>query len=154
MSKGRFTTTDVKAMVRDLRSLLGKRVANVYDLNDKTYLFKFAVPGQSAKTLLLLESGVRFHTTKYARDLPDLPSPFSMKLRRAVRGKRLEEVRQMGEDRVVNFKFGSGEFVHHVILELYSNGNIILADANYEVIALLHAHTHTCTSIHIFNTGT
>jgi predicted ribosome quality control (RQC) complex YloA/Tae2 family protein len=102
----------------------------------------------------------------------DLPSPFSMKLRRAVRGKRLENVRQLGDDRVVNFKFGSGnsdtiyttnntittitvpniiihtyihtyvhtyilltsgDFVHHVILELYSNGNIILTDGNYEV---------------------
>ncbi len=60
MSKLRFSTSDVQAMVRDIRSsILGQRVSNIYDVNDKTYLFKFAVPGAEAKTILLLESGVR-----------------------------------------------------------------------------------------------
>jgi predicted ribosome quality control (RQC) complex YloA/Tae2 family protein len=49
-TKSRFSATDVKAMVRDLRSLLlGQRVANVYNVTDKTYLFKFAIPGSSEK---------------------------------------------------------------------------------------------------------
>jgi predicted ribosome quality control (RQC) complex YloA/Tae2 family protein len=68
MSKIRFTSTDVVAMVRDIRAtLLGQRLANIYDLNDKTYLFKFAVAGVAEKTNLLMESGIRFHTTKYSR---------------------------------------------------------------------------------------
>ena len=141
MSKTRFSTTDTKAMVRDIRaSLLGQRVANIYDLNDKTYLFKFAVPGKSEKILLLLESGVRFHTTKYARDKNDLPSPFAMKLRKHIRTRRLEDVKQLCNDRVVDLKFGSGDAVFHIILELYANGNIILTDGNYEILALLRSH--------------
>jgi hypothetical protein len=49
--------------VRDLRaSVLGLRVVNVYDVDNKTYLFKMAVPGKE-KVVLLLESGVRFHAT-------------------------------------------------------------------------------------------
>ena len=141
MSKTRFSMTDTKAMVRDIRAtLLGQRVANIYDLNDKTYLFKFAVPGKSEKILLLLESGVRFHTTKYARDKSDLPSPFAMKLRKHIRTRRLEDVKQLCNDRVVDFKFGSGDAVFHIILELYANGNIILADGNYEILALLRSH--------------
>jgi NFACT N-terminal and middle domains len=128
-------------MVRDIRAtLLGQRVANIYDLNDKTYLFKFAVPGKSEKVLLLLESGIRFHTTKYARDKSDLPSPFAMKLRKHIRTRRLEDVRQLCNDRIVDFKFGSGDSVFHIILELYANGNIILADGNYEILALLRTH--------------
>lgn len=127
--------------MRDLRcNMLGKRVANVYDLSDKCYLLKFAVPGESIKDLLLLESGVRFHTTKYARSLPELPSPFCMKLRRSIRTKRLEDIKQIGVDRVVDFQFGSGESINHIILELYANGNIVLTNANYEVLALLRSH--------------
>ena len=141
MSKTRFSTTDTKAMVRDIRAtLLGQRVANIYDLNDKTYLFKFAVPGKSEKILLLLESGIRFHTTKYARDKSDLPSPFAMKLRKHIRTRRLEDVKQLCNDRVVDFKFGSGDTGFHIILELYANGNIILTDGNYEILALLRSH--------------
>jgi hypothetical protein len=119
---------------------MGQRVSNVYDLSEKCYLFKFAVPGKSAKITLLVESGIRFHTTKYGRDLPELPSAFAMKLRKFVRTKRLEDVRQIGTDRVVDMKFGSGDAVNHVILELYANGNIVLTDGNYEVLALLRSH--------------
>ena len=140
-SKSRFTTTDVKAMVGEIRSIaLGQRVANIYDINDKTYLFKFAVPGKSEKIVLLLESGIRFHTTRFTRDKSNMPQPFTMKLRRYIRTKRLEDVRQLGADRVVDFKFGSGESVSHIILELYAGGNIILTDNNFEIQALLRSH--------------
>lgn len=88
----------------------------------------------------MLESGVRFHLTKYVRDKNDLPSPIAMKFRKHLRTKRLEEITQLGHDRVVIFKFGSGDMVTHVILELYSSGNIILADGNYVVLALLRSH--------------
>ncbi|CBJ34171.1 conserved unknown protein [Ectocarpus siliculosus] len=38
MTKTRFTAADVRAMVRDLRSsVLGLRVANVYDLDSKAH---------------------------------------------------------------------------------------------------------------------
>lgn len=55
-----------------------------------------------------------------------MPSGFSMKLRKHIRTQRLEDVRQVGMDRVVDFKFGSGEASNHVILELYASGMFIL----------------------------
>jgi len=128
-------------MVRDLRSaVLGQKVANIYDINEKTYLFKFASPGSSEKVILLMESGVRFHTTKYSLAKSDMPSPFAMKLRKYIRSKRIDDIRQLSFDRVVDFKFGSGETANHIILELYSQGNIVLTDANYEILALLRSH--------------
>lgn len=45
-----------------------------------------------------------------------------MKLRKHIRTQRLEDVRQVGMDRVVDFKFGSGKASNHVILELYASG--------------------------------
>jgi predicted ribosome quality control (RQC) complex YloA/Tae2 family protein len=127
--------------VKNVREeLLGKRLANVYDLSERTYLFKFAGQSSTEKAMLLLDSGTRFHLTNYVRNVPDLPSPFAMKLRKHIRTKRLEGINQLGYDRVVDFKFGSGEAVNHILLELYSGGNVVLTDANYEVIALLRSH--------------
>ena len=134
MSKTKFSTTDVQAMVGEIRGiLLGQRVANIYDINDKTYLFKFTLSeaaakhqtgvadqSGSSKVLLLLESGVRFHTTSFYREKSEMPSPFAMKLRKHLRTKRLENVKQINNDRIVDFKFGSGESENHIILELYS----------------------------------
>ncbi|KAL2651385.1 hypothetical protein R1flu_019513 [Riccia fluitans] len=146
MVKVRMTTADVAAEVRCLRKLIGMRCANIYDLTPKTYVIKFAKSsgvaesGESERALVLLESGVRLHTTEFNRDKSSTPSGFTLKLRKHLRTRRLEDVRQLGIDRVVDFQFGLGEGAHHIILELYSQGNIVLADYQYNIIVLLRTH--------------
>lgn len=77
--KTRFTTIDIKAAVFELRKkLLGLRVVNVYDVDNKTYLIKLAKPDQ--KEVLLLESGCRFHTTEFEWPKGMMPSGFAMKV--------------------------------------------------------------------------
>ena len=147
MPKSRYSLLDVIASKRDLLTCVGYRVNNIYDINAKTYAIKLHQSGTEAgkigstKKLLLLESGVRFHLTSFTRDKSDNPSPFTMKLRKHLRGKRLVDVQQLGMDRVVCFTFGSGEASYHLILELYDKGNIILCDYQYEILGLLRSHT-------------
>ena len=63
-----------------------------------------------------------------------------MKFRKFLRSKRLENIRQVGVERVVVFTFGSEEFANHLILELYSQGNIILTDSNYRILQCIRSH--------------
>mmetsp|Transcript_7206 Transcript_7206/g.6483 ORF Transcript_7206/g.6483 Transcript_7206/m.6483 type:complete len:96 (-) Transcript_7206:79-366(-) len=89
--KTRFTALDVTAMVASLRKkLLGTRVNNIYDLNTKTYVFKLTRSEQ--KEFLILESGIRFHTTTASTEKNKIPSPFAMKLRKYLRGRRFENI--------------------------------------------------------------
>lgn len=144
MGKTRMTILDVRATVANLRTqMLGSRCANVYDLDAKTYLIKTAKAGQ--KVLLLLESGIRFHSTKYSRDKAATPSGFCLKIRKHIRTKRVEEVRQLGVDRVVVFTFGAGEDANHLVLELFAGGNIILTDHEGTILTLLRTHTDDAT---------
>ncbi|KAL9364890.1 hypothetical protein Peur_042763 [Populus x canadensis] len=146
MVKVRMNTADVAAEVKCLRRLIGMRCSNVYDLSPKTYVFKLmnssgvTESGESEKVLLLMESGVRLHTTAYVRDKSNTPSGFTLKLRKHIRARRLEDVRQLGYDRIVLFQFGLGANAHYVILELYAQGNIILADSEFMVLTLLRSH--------------
>ncbi|WOL03246.1 nuclear export mediator factor Nemf isoform X1 [Canna indica] len=146
MVKVRMNTADVAAEVKCLRKLIGMRCANVYDISPKTYLFKLmnssgvTESGESEKVLLLIESGVRLHTTQYVRDKSTTPSGFTLKLRKHIRSRRLEDVRQLGSDRIVLFQFGLGSNAHFVILELYAQGNIILTDSEFTVMTLLRSH--------------
>ena len=123
--------------------LLGARVANVYDLDAKTYLIKCAKGGD--KTMVLLESGIRFHSTAYIRDKSNMPSGFSLKLRKHIRTKRVEEVRQVGDDRVVAFTFGAGDEAMHLVLELFAGGNIILLNHEHVILVLLRTHQDDVT---------
>ena len=147
-SKVRFDGLDVAAMVAHWnRVALGRRVVNIYNgPNGDTYLFKLDKlrPGEESGLLLLIESGVRFHSTRRSADNRGMPSPFCAKLRKHLRGLRLEGVQQLGEkDRVVNLVFGSGEgHRHSLILELYARGNIVLADSQYRILSLLRSHEY------------
>lgn len=122
------------------------RCSNVYDLTPKTYVFKLmnssgvTESGESEKVLLLIESGARLHTTIYMRDKSNTPSGFTLKLRKHIRTRRLEDVRQLGYDRIIVFQFGLGENANYVILELYAQGNILLTDSNFVVMTLLRSH--------------
>lgn len=150
--KIRFDGVDVYSMVDQMqRELLGRRIINIYDgvSDSDSFLFKFDGDG---KPFLFLESGVRFHTTKHQSSLQQegMPSPFCSKLRKHLRGLRVERVTQLGNyDRVVNFIFGSGELRHSLVLELYARGNLILVDVSYKILALLRSHEYEEVSVKV-----
>jgi len=140
-AKTRFSSLDTMAMCSELEATaVGRKLANVYDIDDKTYLLKFSVPGEAEKPMIIIESAIRIHPTRFLHDKGSMPSSFSMKLRKHLKGKKLDGVQQLGMDRVVDMRFGSGEAAHHLLVELYSAGNIILADDTYTVLALLRTH--------------
>ncbi|XP_019850525.1 PREDICTED: nuclear export mediator factor Nemf-like [Amphimedon queenslandica] len=138
--KERFTTVDLLASIEYLnRRLTGMRVANIYDVDHKTYLLKLA--RSEEKIVLLVESGCRLHTTEFEWPKHLQPSGFAMKLRKHLRTKRLISITQLGVDRVIDMVFGSGEYAHHLIIELYDRGNIILTDHTYLILSLLRTRT-------------
>ena len=74
-----MSAVDVRALVLILaKKLIGLRVANIYDVSGRLYLFKLAKA--SRKETLLIESGIRIHTTNFMRNKKDIPSGFSMKV--------------------------------------------------------------------------
>ncbi|KAK8780456.1 hypothetical protein V5799_018203 [Amblyomma americanum] len=123
-------------MVAELqKTVVGMRVVQVYDVDTKTYLFKLS--RQEEKAVLLIESGVRLHTTEFAWPKNQSPSGFAMKLRKHLKNKRVERLAQLGADRVVDLQFGTGEAAYHVILELYDRGNVVLTDGDYLILNIL-----------------
>ena len=48
---------------------------------------------------------------------------------------------QVGQDRIINLQFGTGEAAYHVIIELYDRGNIVLTDYDYVILNILRPRT-------------
>ncbi|KAJ0092760.1 hypothetical protein Patl1_24813 [Pistacia atlantica] len=150
MVKVRMNTADVAAEVKCLRRLIGMRCSNVYDLSPKTYVFKLmnssgvTESGESEKVLLLVESGVRLHTTAYTRDKKNTPSGFTLKLRKHIRTRRLEDVRQLGYDRFFGrlFCFNSDWVQMRIILYWSCMPKEIscFTDSEFTVLTLLRSH--------------
>ncbi|GFR96885.1 nuclear export mediator factor Nemf-like, partial [Elysia marginata] len=137
--KSRFSTVDIAVIVQELKRFLGMRVVNVYDIDNKTYLIRIGKPDE--KTVILMESGVRLHSTEFDWPKNPAPSGFSMKLRKHLKGRRFESIQQLGMDRIVDLQFGSGEAAYHIMLELYDRGNLALTDHEYTILTLLRPRT-------------
>ncbi|GMT32425.1 hypothetical protein PFISCL1PPCAC_23722 [Pristionchus fissidentatus] len=143
--KNRYTTLDVVAAVHDLKQYIGMRVANIYDVNSKTYLIKLQKPDH--KAMIMFESGLHILSTGHAWEKSQFPSSFSMKLRKHVKNRRLESVDQVGVDRVVDLGFGDEQSRVHVIVELYDRGNILLTDQDYTILNILRPRTDKDTDV-------
>lgn len=152
--KTRFSTLDIIAILPELKSKLctGWRVNQIYDCDSKTYLFKLnksivqmkkdddplSVDEETANKLtFIIESGLRMHTTAFDWPKSHAPSSFATKLRKHIRNKRIEDIRQVGIDRLVDIKFGSNLAANHLIIELYDRGNLVLTDNNYSILHIL-----------------
>ena len=93
-TKKNMTALDITALVNDLKEkIVGLRfikciisrkiyifyrVSNIFDINPKTYVFKFA--RNEKKECLIIESGVRCHTTAAKIEKSKIPSGFTMKV--------------------------------------------------------------------------
>lgn len=136
--KTRFNSFDIVCGVTELQKLVGLRVNQIYDIDNKTFLIR--LQQHETKCVLLLESGIRFHTTAFEWPKNMAPSGFSMKLRKHLKNKRLEKLTQLGVDRIVDFQFGMNDAAYHIILELYDRGNIILTDHELNILYILRPH--------------
>nr|CAH0102372.1 unnamed protein product [Daphnia galeata] len=138
--KARFTTIDIVAAIAEInQKLVGMRVNQIYDVDHKIYLIR--LHRSEEKAVLLFESGIRIHITDFQWPKNPAPSGFSMKLRKHLNNKRLEMVTQVGQDRIINLQFGTGEAAYHVIIELYDRGNIVLCDFEYMILNILRPRT-------------
>ncbi|MEM3457909.1 MAG: ribosome rescue protein RqcH [Candidatus Bathyarchaeia archaeon] len=134
--KREFTSFDVAAVVRELReAILGSRVNNVYQLDEKTLIFKLHKPDKPAFRLVL-EAGKRLHLTSYVLEKPVVPPAFCMALRKYLRNSWLIGVEQYEFERVVVFSFKSKAGGLRLVLEVFGDGNVVLVD---EKGVILHA---------------
>ena len=132
--KQRFSSLDVKVISHELsKSLVGLRIANIYDLSSRIFLFKCAKPG--ARQQLLVDSGFRCHLTAFTRAAASAPSAFVTRLRKYLKSRRITSVTQIGTDRIIEIAFSDGQY--RLFLEFFAAGNLILTDKDCTVLALL-----------------
>jgi predicted ribosome quality control (RQC) complex YloA/Tae2 family protein len=71
---------------------------------------------------------------------PKNPPQFAMFLRKYISGGKVLAIRQHGLERILIFDIGKGPRVYHLIIELFDEGNVILADEQYTIIKPLRHH--------------
>lgn len=126
-----MSAVDVRACVKELQSLINGRVDKIYHYPPDEIRIKIYADGRRDLTI---EAGKRIHLTKFAKESPRIPSSFAMLLRKHLEGGRIRKIEQHDFDRVVLIEIERKDAKRIIIVELFSKGNIILADENLQVI--------------------
>lgn len=133
--KQRISALDLQLLTVELRATIESyRLNNIYNIADSSrqFLLKFNKP--DSKINVVVDCGLKIHTTEFTRPTPPVPSGFVAKLRKHLKAKRLTAVRQVSNDRIIAFQFSEGKF--YLVLEFFSAGNVILLDEDFKIMSL------------------
>ncbi|UCF45313.1 MAG: NFACT family protein [Candidatus Bathyarchaeota archaeon] len=137
MRKKEFSSFDVAVVVHELKeAIANSRVSNIYQFDAKTLLLKLHKTG-CPPLRLVMEAGRRLHLTAYALEPPRVPPTFCMALRKYLRGAWIAKVKQYEFERIVTLYFNTKMGVMRLILELFGEGNLILAGEKGEILQAL-----------------
>lgn len=137
MRKKEFSSFDVAAAIKELKpTLTDSRVNNIYQLDDKTIIFKLHKT-DLPPIRLVIEAGKRLHTTSYAEENPAEPPAFCMALRKYLRGAWVANIDQYEFERIVTISFRTKTGILKLVVELFGEGNIIITNEQNIIIHAL-----------------
>ena len=130
---------DTKAVTSELHEKLPLWIDKVYQFDSRTLGIR--INGENkARYQMIIEAGRRAHLVRDLPEPPKNPPQFAMLLRKYLSGGKVLAIRQHGLERIIIFDIGKGTTVYRLIIELFDEGNVILADEDYLIIKPLRHH--------------
>lgn len=115
----------------------GSRIGKIYQATKK--LFKMQVSNEDGKFTLLFQLPEYATFTKRNVPAPERPSNFIMALRKRLTNGVIESIEQPRFERILVINITSHGKQYKLVIELFSNGNILLCDPNRDdVIEVLY----------------
>lgn len=133
MAKKSIFSLELAALVNELQSLISGTIDQIYQL-DKELLIRIHVSG-AGKQLLRIVPG-KFCCLTGSKEMALKPSSFSMQLRKYLDHARIRTIYQHQAERILVLELEKKE-KYYLITELFSKGNVVLTDEQYQIIAAL-----------------
>ncbi|MBW2987704.1 NFACT family protein, partial [Candidatus Woesearchaeota archaeon] len=127
-----ITSLELRYIVKELQKLVGGKLDKIYQPDKNELLISIHVPS-SGKNLIRIVSGKYLYMTKFKPEM-DSPSSFCMFLRKQLGNAKVEEIKQLGTERIVRFKLRTFEGSKSLFIELFGKGNMVLTDDKMSII--------------------
>ena len=132
MKKG-LTSLELAAIVNELKFLIKGKVSQIYHQEKTELLLQLHAAGKGKQFLKIVPGKLICLTEK--RNAPLRPSGFCMQLRKYLNNSVIRDFYQKDAERIVVFELEKAE-KYFLIIELYSKGNVVLTDDNYNIIGV------------------
>ncbi|MED1202135.1 NFACT family protein [Heyndrickxia acidicola] len=146
-----------KAMVKELSILKGGRINKIHQPYKNEIIMSVRANGRNHKMLISAHpSYARIQLTSEAHENPNEPPMFCMLLRKHLEGYILEDVRQIGLDRIIVFdikgrnEIGDISYKQLFVEIMGRHSNIVLVDKEKNVI--LDSVKHVTSAVNSFRT--
>lgn len=140
-----LSSVDVHYIVKELQLLAGSRLQNIYQ-PDKEHLILQLFKTGSEKTFLNIKSGLIF-TANVKDKQPIRPSNFCAQLRNTLENGKLQIIKQISGERIIEFSITVHDKTFLLIAELFGKNNIILLNDKNLILAVSHIELMSSRSV-------
>ena len=145
--KQEMTCIDLFSIIIELNnsnnSIIGAKILKIYSIDSNTIRVNLHLKNRN-KLNLIIDCGHRFYVSNRYQNSNKVPNSFSMFLRKHIMNGYIQSLEQINFDRIIKICIKRKEEIKYLILEMFSKGNIILLNSNYNII-------HSLKSIIDFN---
>jgi predicted ribosome quality control (RQC) complex YloA/Tae2 family protein len=138
MESYEMSSLDYRFLVKELNKMLVGgyfRKIYQYEAGEKTHQFLFEIFIPNKGNFWLFCDKNKLFITKYKKPSPMKPPDFCMLLRKHLEGSKILEIRQHEFDRIIEISAEK----HVLIIELFSDGNVILCDSRKKIVMPLYS---------------
>jgi len=137
----KLSTFDIYVIVSEMQDLVGSYIDNIYQLTRDELLIRVSHNQTKQKESIFIRNGDLICLTKKQFESPLKPTNFAMTLRKYLLNGKITGVTQQEFDRIINLKIGKKEGDYTLVIEFFSEGNIILVNPDGKIITPLISQT-------------
>jgi predicted ribosome quality control (RQC) complex YloA/Tae2 family protein len=130
----KLTSFDIYVIVSELKELKENFIEKIYQLNRNDFLIRVKNNKTKQKQNLFIRNGELICISDRQFDTPLKPSIFAMTLRKYLLNGKIVDISQYEFDRIIKLKISRKEGEYSLIIEFFSEGNIILVNPKGEII--------------------
>ncbi len=131
--KKELSSLDIRYLVKEFSVLNNAKINKVYHYKNEV-LFDLHVPSKGKFLLKIILPNLIF-ITENKKEYSN-PSGFAMFLRKNLVNARIRKIDQIDSERIINMELEKEKKLH-LIIELFSKGNIILCRSDYKILGSL-----------------
>ncbi|VVB75200.1 Uncharacterised protein [Candidatus Tiddalikarchaeum anstoanum] len=127
---------DLKVIIHELSGLVGARINKFYNTEDGELLIKL-YDSKNGKIIIRVLKGSCMHLTQFDRENSEMPSNFTMLMRKYMNEAVITSIEQPSFERIAIIKARKMGAIYNIIIELFNKGNIVVCNEKMIIINAL-----------------
>ena len=129
-----LSSFDIYVITNELQEIVDSYVDKIYQLSRDEVLIKVKNIRNKIKKSIYIRNGKILTIVNRDFKTPERPSVFALTLRKYLSNGKISSIVQHEFDRIIKINISKKEGVYTLVIELFSNGNIILVDPSNKII--------------------